>query len=166
VKRDGPTVTSIPVSSCINYADPSNNDQTGCYCSGYDSLLPYLTTGTDSCGYSDVVTATASANGYPFTKTFSNSGATAWATTTVYPGGGDWYGAGDSTVLLAGTSLSLQMDPTSYALVGTVTDSGSSLFVRVPVLLTDVCTNLMTRHRPPSHQLYHQLARHQAMARP
>lgn len=122
-------MTTIPVSSCINYADPSSDDQAGCYCSGYASLLPYLTTGTDSCGYTDLVTATGSANGYPFTKTESNAGVTAWATTTVYPGGGDWYGAGESTVLLAGTSLSLQMDPTSYANIGTVTSSGSALFV-------------------------------------
>lgn len=134
VRRDGPSITTIPVSSCINYADRSSNDQIGCYCSGYDSLLPYLTTGTDSCGYTDLVTATGSAEGYPFTKTQSNSGVTAWATTSVYPGGSDWYGAGDSTVLLAGTSLQLQMDPTSYANVGTVTDSGSSLFVRSPSL--------------------------------
>ena len=121
------------MSSCVFYEDPhaSGPSATGCQCSGYTSLLPKTTIHGKLCGYSQWVTATAptTPNGYPFTKTMSNSAIIAYATTTVYVAGGDWYGAGPSTVLQAGTALKLEMDRTSSVNVGTVSDSGNSLFV-------------------------------------
>ncbi|KAK3680124.1 hypothetical protein LTR78_000501 [Recurvomyces mirabilis] len=93
VLRDGPVITTIPVSSCYNYADPhaGSTGIDGCSCDGYDDLLPRTSIDDTLRDYSAVTTAIeTTVNGFPFTRTMSNEAIVAYASTTIYPGGGVW----------------------------------------------------------------------------
>ncbi|KAK4549853.1 hypothetical protein LTR36_005154 [Oleoguttula mirabilis] len=98
------------------------------------------------CSYSDYVTAVdASPDPYIFTTTLTNDAIVAYATTTYYVTGADPIGAGDSTTLQAGSSVTLQMAATSSVNIGVMTD-----IAQVSALYTSVSNNLVSACPTPT----------------
>jgi hypothetical protein len=139
-------LSTISVSGCVNYAAPDEGIGNVCTCSGYDSFLPIATFTTTTNGststsvgcadYSVVYDEPTSTNPYPYTITYSNSAVVAWATTDGY-GVGASVGAGASTIIKNGKSLTMEIDSASSINVGTLT--GSALFTSVSSALSAGC---------------------------
>lgn len=129
VRDGGVIMTTIPVSKCYNYVDQTRNTQ-GCECEGYDGILPYIGS-TFGCSRTAVTSAVeASPNPYPFTTTLTNDAVIAYATSW-QPYTSVFIGTGANSTIHAGSSVSLQMNPTKSVNVGYMTESSqvSSLYV-------------------------------------
>ncbi|KAK4496026.1 hypothetical protein PRZ48_013295 [Zasmidium cellare] len=132
-RRDA--ITTIPVSSCLPYANPEEDIISVCQCSGYDGYVTMQANG--SCDVTAVTTVTTSNNLYPFTFTSANSAIIAYETTTVWASGGPPMGTGASSYIQHGKSLTIEINPTASQNVGELT--GTSLFTAVSNALVTAC---------------------------
>ncbi|KAJ5591598.1 uncharacterized protein N7459_001967 [Penicillium hispanicum] len=121
VRDGGVIMTTIPVSKCYNYVDQTRN--------------------TKGCDRTAVTSAVeASPNPYPFTTTLTNDAVVAYATSwQPYPS--VFIGTGDSSTIHAGSSVSLQMNPTKSVNVGYMTESSqvSSLYTAISNSISAAC---------------------------